>query len=56
MAFKLDKTKHLVTLTTNKKTTSIYLQNYLIRKSKKYKGTIVFVGAAENVKSDKQKI
>ena len=28
----------------------------MIRKSKKYKGTIVFVGAAEHIKSDKKKI
>ena len=56
VTFRLDKTKYQVNLTSKKKITDIHLKGYLIRKSKKYKGTIVFVGAAEHIKSDKKKV
>ena len=54
--FKLNKNKNQVTLTTKKKSEQIYLQNYIIRRSKKYKGTIVFVGVSEDIKPDNKKI
>lgn len=54
--FKLDKFTRKVDIVNKKRSISLNLEQYLVRKSKKHKSTIVFEAANNNVSYDCKKI
>lgn len=55
VSFKLDKIKKQINITNKKKNNVIEIRNYYVRKSKKYKSTIVLEAILDDINNEAKK-